>query len=386
MYLFNPWHDLALANFEANYTPPAAAVKMAEDLAVLPVWYGKGDLVIAEGELNRSFVDAIKKIFPVSSDLIPFSDICLHPGEEIIPWGWSPALRKKLLAQGAAEQQIPTIEDLRRLREYSNRQNAVLLLRDLKAGEVEFCGESYFFTNMEELLAYQHSTPGNKVLKMPLSGSGKGLIWILGEITDKQVDWCRRVIRLQGGVVAEPVLSKIQDFAMEFYIDRGKASFVGYSIFGSTASGAYKGNELLSDRRIEEKLSANISFTLMQQLRETLLVKLAGYFPLYTGYAGVDMMICETAGGYRVQPCVEINMRMNMGVAAHLFFDSFVNSSSEGKFVVDYFKKQGSALSFHEKMQRESPLQVTGGKILSGYLSLTPVAADSRYTAYVVVG
>ncbi len=79
MYLFNPWHDLALANFEANYTPPAAAVKMAEDLAVLPVWYGKGDLVIAEGELNRSFVDAIKKIFPVSSDLIPFSDICLHP-------------------------------------------------------------------------------------------------------------------------------------------------------------------------------------------------------------------------------------------------------------------------------------------------------------------
>ncbi len=386
MYLFNPWHDLALANFEANYTPPAAAVKMAEDLAVLPVWYGKGDLVIAEGELNRSFVDAIKKIFPVSSDLIPFSDICLHPGEEIIPWGWSPALRKKLLAQGAAEQQIPTIEDLRRLREYSNRQNAVLLLRDLKAGEVEFCGESYFFTNMEELLAYQHSTPGNKVLKMPLSGSGKGLIWILGEITDKQVDWCRRVIRLQGGVVAEPVLSKIQDFAMEFYIDRGKASFVGYSIFGSTASGAYKGNELLSDRRIEEKLSANISFTLMQQLRETLLVKLAGYFPLYTGYAGVDMMICETAGGYRVQPCVEINMRMNMGVAAHLFYDSFVNSSSEGKFVVDYFKKQGSALSFHEKMQRESPLQVTGGKILSGYLSLTPVAADSRYTAYVVVG
>ncbi len=72
---------------------------------------------------------------------------------------------------------------------------------------MEFCGGNHiFFTNMEELLAYQHSTPGNKVLKMPLSGSGKGLIWILGgKITDKQVDWCRRVIRLQGGVVAEPV-------------------------------------------------------------------------------------------------------------------------------------------------------------------------------------
>ncbi|MDD2246148.1 MAG: hypothetical protein PHC39_03585 [Proteiniphilum sp.] len=386
MYLFNPWHDLALANFEANYTPPAAAVKMAEDLAVLPVWYGKGDWVIAEGELNRSFVDAIKKILPVSSDLIPFSDISLYPGEEIIPWGWSPALRKMLLVQGAAEQQIPAMEDLRRLKEYANRQNAVLLLRELKAVDDGFCGDSYFFTNMEELLAYLHSTPCNKVLKMPVSGSGKGLIWILGNITDKQIGWCRRVIRLQGGVVAEPVLNKIQDFAMEFYIDRGRASFAGYSIFGSTASGAYKGNELLSDRRIEEKLSANISFTLIHRLRETLLVKLAGYFPLYTGYAGVDMMICETAGGYRVQPCVEINMRMNMGVAAHLFYDSFVNPSLEGKFVVDYFKKQGSALSFHEKMQQESPLRVAGGKILSGYLSLVPVTADTHYIAYVVVG
>jgi len=89
---------------------------------------------------------------------------------------------------------------------------------------------------------------------MPLSGSGKGLMWILGDMTDKQTDWCRRVIRQQGGVVAEPVLRKVLDFAMEFYLDGGACRFAGYSLFHAADSGAYGGNELLSDSRIEEKL------------------------------------------------------------------------------------------------------------------------------------
>lgn len=39
MYLFNPEHDLALANFSPNYTPPASAALMAAELALLPAWY-----------------------------------------------------------------------------------------------------------------------------------------------------------------------------------------------------------------------------------------------------------------------------------------------------------------------------------------------------------
>ncbi len=70
MHLFNPWHDLALANFAANYTPPASALQMTEELALLPVWYGEGDAVIAEGKENRSFLDTIKEVLPVFSELI----------------------------------------------------------------------------------------------------------------------------------------------------------------------------------------------------------------------------------------------------------------------------------------------------------------------------
>ena len=385
MYFFNPWHDLALSNFAASYTPPASAVKMADDMALLPVWYGNGEAVIAEGEANRSFLDALKSVLPVTAEMISSQEIVLRREERIIPWGWSPMLRRKMASLGAGEHQLPSMEELERLKEYTNRKNAVRLLRELKKEEKSFCGESYYFIRLEELLEFLQSVPGDKILKMPVSGSGKGLIWILGNITDKQTDWCRRVIREQGGVVAEPVLRKVQDFAMEFYVQEGKTQFAGYSLFHSAASGAYAGNELLSDSKIVERLSGYIRTDLLHGLRESLKQKLSLFFPFYTGYAGVDMMACETEEGYRIQPCVEINLRMNMGVVARIFHERYMECGAEGKFKVNYFKNQGDAQSFHKKMQRESPLKVAYGKILSGYQPLTPVTSDTRYMAYVQI-
>lgn len=386
MHVFNPWHDLALGNFSANYTPPASAMKMAEDLALLPVWYDGGEGVIAMVEVNNLFLDTVKGILPVSAEMIPFSEIAGRQGVNIIPWGWDPLLRKKMVVLGVAEDQLPTMEELARLREYANRKQAVQLLRELQEEEMHYCGESHYFTNLEEVLAFLQLMPGNKVLKMPVSGSGKGLVWILGEITDKQTDWCRKVIREQGGVVAEPVLRKVRDFAMEFYLHEGTAEFAGYSLFRSAASGAYAGNELLPDEVIEKRLSAYCSIELFHGLRESLLQKLPRQFPLYTGYAGVDMMVCETEEGVCIQPCVEVNMRMNMGMVARIFYDRYMDPGSEGEYVVDFFKKPGSAILFHEKMQRELPLVVSQGKIVSGYLSLTPVTWDTCYVAYVKAG
>ncbi|MEA4916631.1 hypothetical protein [Proteiniphilum sp.] len=386
MYLFNPENDLALANFTPNYTPPASAIRMAEELAVLPIWYaGKDTKVIASGELNQSYLEIVRKVLPVEASLISFSDIALYPSRKIVPWGWNPTLRRKLISYGVDERALVSPEDLMRLRNYSSRRHAVEILQELQTEETGCCGESRFFTDTDELYVWLQSVPGNKVLKMPLSGSGKGLIWILGEITDKQCDWCRRVVREQGGVVAEPMLAKMQDFAMEFYLHEGEARFTGYSMFNTAASGAYIGNELLSDARIEEKLCKYMPIELLHRLRKSLAEKLSRRFLLYTGYAGVDMMACETSGGYCIQPCVETNMRMNMGMAARIFYDRYVHPGAEGRFVVDYFKKLESALSFHEKMQRESPLMVENEKILSGYLSLTPVTRTTNYIAYVNV-
>ena len=37
LYLFNPEHDMALANFTPYYQPPQEIVRMGEDLSYLPL-------------------------------------------------------------------------------------------------------------------------------------------------------------------------------------------------------------------------------------------------------------------------------------------------------------------------------------------------------------
>ena len=389
LYIFNPDHDLAIADFSPNYTPPASIVKMSEDLAVLPIWYSNGCKVIADGEENIHYYESIKRLFPIKSSIIKSDDIIHYSDANIIPWGWNPLIRNKLLSIGVSENWLPSINYLEKIRSYSNRINAVEILKDLRDETDGLTGESQYFTKLDDLLKYLKSTPVNKVLKMPVSGSGRGLVWIIGEITDKQTDWCRRVIKKQGGVVAEPVLDKILDFALEFEINSGKAVFVGYSLFKTANSGAYSGNWLLPDEEIENRLSSYIPITLLHHTRKALQQKISDRFSDYEGYVGVDMMICkeiiESKIIYKFHPCVEINLRMNMGLVSHIFCNKFIDPGSEGCYSVEYFKKEASALAFHEKMQREKPLKIDNGKIISGYLALTPVTSSTHYTAFVEV-
>ena len=390
MHLFNPDNDLALANFTPNYTPPSSAVKMAEDLALLPLWFApNGSKIVAKkNDENSEFSEKMNSLFQLDSTIVSFSEIENFANEKIVLWGWNPSLRKKLLDANVSEQNLPTLDELKRLRDYSGRQHAVRMLREMK-NESDFsetlCGESHYFTALDDVLRFLASQSGNSVLKMPNSGSGKGLVWILGETTDKQIDWVRRVLKTQKGIVAEPVLKKTRDFAMEFYMENGKAEFVGYSLFRATSSGAYVGNELMCDAEIEKEVAKFVPAYVFHQIRNLLQQKLPLFFPFYNGYVGVDMMIGETPSGFCVQPCVEINMRMTMGLVAHKFRERFVAQGISGKFVVDFFKKQNEALAFHQKTQRDFPLVIENGKIKSGYLALTPINEKTNYVAYVKI-
>ncbi|MBF6597740.1 MAG: hypothetical protein ITF98_05885 [Fermentimonas sp.] len=388
IYIFNPDHDLAIADFSPNYTPPASILKMKGDLVVLPIWYSDRHKVVADGEQNMHYFEHIKRLLPIKSTLISSDDIINYGGTELVPWGWNPLIRNRLLKIGVSANELPTTEYLEKLRGYSNRLHAVEILKNLREENDKLTGESHYFTNLDDVLKYLNSTTGNKVLKMPVSGSGRGLIWILGEITDKQTDWCRRVIKKQGGVVAEPVFDKVLDFALEFEIQSGNIEFVGYSLFKTASSGAYSGNYLMSDGAIEQRLSSYIPISLLHHVRELVQQNLSSRFFDYNGYVGVDMMICrdtnESVVEYKIHPCVEINLRMNMGIVSQIIYNTFIDPGSEGRYSVEYFKKEASALVFHEKMQREKPLIIEKGKVVSGYLALTPVTPATHYVAFVL--
>ncbi|MCD8032296.1 MAG: hypothetical protein LUF85_16100 [Bacteroides sp.] len=389
LFIFNPEHDLALANGDPHYMPSAAVRQMIADLALLPCWYAPaGSRIIAPSAYNLAFLEEMRMLFPDLPDVCTPPEVATGSWSAIQPWGWDAVVTKQLLLLGADPELLPDPERLRLLRELSHRLQAVRLLARLTEEESPLCGESSFLTEEQQLREYVEGRSA-VVLKAPLSGSGKGLNWCKGVFTPHIRRWCARVIRQQGGVVAEPVYQKETDFAMGFYSNgKGQVAFCSYSLFHTNASGAYEGNELLSNAAIEQRLIRYIPSEVLRNVRQSLERELSLlYGTLYTGYLGVDMMICcfSTAPVYRLHPCIEINLRMNMGLVARLLYDKYVDPRSTGMFRIDYYPSASEANETHEKMLRQYPAVVADGRVVSGYVPLVPVTPHSQYRAWITV-
>lgn len=386
LYIFNPWHDMALANFTPYYKVSAEILRMSHDLSFLPAWYAPDDALIhvADSSTVETFRSQVAGFKDFSSERFVSDTVSC----EIRPWGWSPALVHMFSAGGADISFLPDSASLDKIRYLSGRQQCVEVLSQLSSVD-GVCGKAFCCNKLEEVRMHLEAN-GNLILKAPWSGSGRGLYRVCRQSWSANVEgWISRILRTQGCVMAEHIYNKVCDFAMEFYSSpEGIVSFAGYSLFETDDFGNYKQNILMSDSGIEEHLlSFGIQSATLHDVRERLLeifsVMVSGY---YTGYFGVDMMICSQNGEILVHPCVEINMRMNMGVVSRIIFDRHLCPSSRGKFVVEHYNSDGEAVLSHQKMSSSMPLVVdTSGRIKSGYLTLTPLQSVTRYHAYVIV-
>lgn len=391
LYIFNPEHDLALASGETNYMAPASARQMAAELALLPMWYAEeGSAVLAPSAFNLDYLRQMQELLNVPVHLMTEPELASQPDLDIRPWGWDAALRKRLSGLGVDEALLPSLEQLSVWRDYSHRSKAVSLLPELRLNEY-FCGESYYLKTPGEWKVFVEGRE-RCLLKAPLSGSGKGLNWCKGAFTSFISGWCARVAASQGGVIAEPVYNKVEDFAMEFYSDgTGEVTFAGYSLFRTGKSGMYEGNHLLSCEAIRKQLSQYVPLEILTDLENYLECRLSALIgAAYKGYLGVDMMICRFSENenpiFRIHPCVEINLRMNMGVMTRLLYDRYVHPDSTGHSGIDYHPLEGEAFREHEGMSAACPLEIREGKVYSGYLPLTPVHKKSCYRAWMLVG
>ena len=87
-----------------------------------------------------------------------------------------------------------------------------------------------------------------------------------------------------------------------------------------------------------------------------------------------------------LHPCVEINLRMNMGVVAHIFYERYVAKGCKGRFVVDYYPTPDALREAHARRMEEAPLQLSPeGRICKGYLPLTPVGRETQYLVWVLI-
>ena len=103
LYLFNPDSDLALANNEANYIAPASARRMAQDMALLPIWYAApGSAVLAPSAYNADFLKRMRELFGLQVQLATEPELPDYAEARIVPWGWNPAIRRFFLKGGSS--------------------------------------------------------------------------------------------------------------------------------------------------------------------------------------------------------------------------------------------------------------------------------------------
>ena len=93
-----------------------------------------------------------------------------------------------------------------------------------------------------------------------------------------------------------------------------RVRFEGASVFATLPSGAYAGNIVDSGDRLRELIPVDISAAIAGA--EKYLTEAVA--PYYRGYMGIDMLAYREGGRLMLDPCVELNLRMTMGVAAML--------------------------------------------------------------------
>ena len=295
IYIFNPEHDLCIANGDENFVPPRSAVGFAEE----------------------------------NTDLSQFLKRPNKQRRQIIPWGWNHALKKRLINEGVYPSTLPSEEELQFIRTHSRREFALDVHSRLSCRDSQVIGPDYRIvaTSVSEIEVFI-SSYGSAVLKSPLSGSGKGIRFVRERLSENDEGWCRKTIDKQGAVIVERRFEIVKECAMLFECHHEGIDFIGYSLFESR-NGAYSRNILASNDEIEDIIAGYISRDTLIAVREGLKAiladTLAGH---YEGFLGVDQMICQTVSPVFV-PVSEINLRMTMGLIARNKYDHAHNLTRE---------------------------------------------------------
>ena len=395
VHYFNPGHEIAVLNASKHYHPPALIAKMQTDLAFLPAWYASaGDFVFMEVLLPDDFIASCKSlelsVKPIaSSGFAAKRETFQHSTVDL--WGISPQsvyFFERLNEQWNASLAIPQWkEEFRFLgSRFASQKILTGLLDNIPEIEREILPQ--FVSDIEAIEQQIAQSQERLLIKSPYSSSGRGLIWLPpAKLAQSERQLLAGMLKRQKQISIEKALDKLLDFSMQFEITtEGKAQFLGYSIFQTNDKGAYEKSLLDSQERLEKQITSFIDRELLfqtQRIVTEMIQKI--YAPYYRGTIGVDMLIYNAGGSCRLHPCVEINMRKNMGYLAVRLTEKFLHPDSQGEFIIEYNRDPQTTVQKHVQLQSAYPLVVENKRIRSGYLSLCPVTEESNYWAYIII-
>ena len=395
IHFFNPGHETAVLNASKHYHPPAHVAKMQVDLALLPAWYAsEGDYIFTGKALLKLCHSALDAESP-EKELLIIRGLRVEPAmtkySAVDLWGVSPQsvhLFEKINEQYNLSLKIPQWkEEFRFLGSRFAAQKALAKLMD-RIPEIEKNILPQFFSDIEAIEQQIIQSREKHLLKSPYSSSGRGLIWLPpGKLAQSERQIINGMLRKQSQVSLEMALDKCLDFSMQFEItELGVTNFTGYSIFQTNLKGAYEKSHLNTQDKLENQITAFINIDLLMRTKAALTEILQKmYAPYYNGIIGVDMLIYRSGNIFRLHPCVEVNMRKNMGYLATRFSEKYLHPGSHGSFSIDFATDTQTIIRNHKKMQEQFPLLTENGRIKSGYFSLCPINNDTNYRAFVLI-
>lgn len=236
------------------------------------------------------------------------------------PWGWSLATKQRYRQMGVADELLPSDEWLEEVRRLSSREFACEYVKELleEMKDERLLGEEMAFCKDVSTVNSQQSIVNSPLIfKSPWSSSGRGVF--VGSWNDAHTQArVQGFLSSQGGFVADEFYEdKVLDFAMEFVVHKDHTvEFLGYSVFQTGESGAYGYNYVESQEELLRRIDVDAA----------LLHRLIAYHKehlaqtAYHGPVGIDML--KTADG-SIHPCLEINLRLNMGILALLLYEQY---------------------------------------------------------------
>lgn len=389
---FNPGHETAVNNASPYYTAPANVISMQQELGYLPAWYGQAeDTVIICDLLDKNYFSSLSENLNYIPKAITINQLPNYQNTKISLWGISPQsihFFNELCKEYDISLDVPEWKE-----EYTYL-NSRLAARDCLmelTGRIEEVSSDIvpkFYNNLEDIEKDVNNSDFQLLAKAPYSSSGRGLLWLpVAGLTRTERQILHGILKKQNCVSIERVLDKVLDFAMEFMTDgKGNITFAGYSLFNTNNKGAYLGNYIGGQDHIITQLTSYISSPLISNIQKQLAEILRDkYASVYKGCIGVDMLIYKENGGYKLHPCLEINMRYNMGYLALKLHENHLLPSSYGRFHLDFSAEEGNIFNKHNKLKDEFPASFENGRLKEGYLPLCPVNEKSKYWAYILI-
>ncbi|MFO8001404.1 MAG: hypothetical protein R6U46_09175 [Marinilabilia sp.] len=398
LFLFNPTNEMAIANGQVSYMPPRHLFNFEKDLATLPWIFGtKNDFVLIPEKAGHSLEFLNDHGWDIPNPVSGPGDIPEWARGNLVfePWGWSPAVYRQfrpfyeMVHPGWHNHPFSSWE----------KAHATILSRDTgysllntisvfwKQSPDEYPllylpGQPLVVYHQKELASVMKQCTPPLLVKTPWSASGRGLFRIRDNNDDpSRSPWVKGMLQRQGKIYIEKTLDKIQDVSFQFFIEKGRIQYLGHNFFYADQTGQFSGcavgppvNEhpLFQDQgKIDEAVRQGAH--LVKKGLENLSPELN-----YTGPAGVDgIFFRDENNQLKLQPCLEINLRYNMGLA-NIYLKRFIHPDARGIWKTGAFNQINWEAFCHQRKQ-ENPPQLMKGKLRRGFLPLISPVGNKNF-------